>query len=106
MNTTTKLKANCIADAAFKLAALPSSFTGLVTFTEQGQPEPWATIEVGRTTDHKRSMFPCYPDGSRGDTERRVAHMGILVSPGIKDNQEKQCRLVVLRASRMAKVNR
>ena len=102
LKTTTHLKANCIADAAFKLAALPSSFTGLVQFTEHGQPAPWATIEVGRPTDHKRSMFPCFPDGSRGDTERRVAHMGILVSPGIKDNQEKHYRLVVLRASRMS----
>jgi hypothetical protein len=105
MKTTTKLKANCVADAAFKLAALPSKFEGLVQFTEQGKTEPWATIDVGKTTDHKRSMFPCFPDGSRGDTERCVAHMGILVSPGIKDNQEEHCRIVVLRASRMANVN-
>ena len=102
MNTMTKLKANCIADAAFKLAALPSSFTGLVQFTEQGQPEPWATIEVGRPTGHNRSLFPCYPDGSRGDTERRVAHMGVLVALGTKINQDRHYSLVVLRASRMA----
>ena len=97
-----KLKANCLADAAFKLASLPSNFNGLVQFTEQGQPEPWVTIDVGRPTDHNRSLFPCYPDGSRGDTERRVAHMGVLVSLGTKINQDKHYRLVVLRASRMA----
>ena len=102
MKTTTHIKANCIADAAFKLAALPSSFTGLVQFTEHGQPAPWATIEVGRPTDNKRSMFPCFPDGSRGDAERRVAHMGVLVTLGTTTNQDRQYSLVVLRASRMA----
>ena len=102
MKAITQLQANCIADAAFKLAALPSSFTGLVQFTEHGHPEPWATIEVGRPTDNKRSMFPCYPDGSRGDADRRVAHMGVLVSLGTKINQDRHYSLVVLRASRMA----
>ena len=104
MKTTTHLKANCIADAAFKLAALPSKFEGLVQFTEQGQSEPWATLDVGQGSDHTRSVFPCYPSGARGDADRRVAHMGVLVSPGIKDNQEKHYRLVVLRASRMSNV--
>ena len=97
-----KLKANCLADAARQLEELPPNFNGLVQFTEQGQPEPWATIEVGRPTDHSRSMFPCYPDGSRGDTERRVAHIGVLVTLGTTTNQDKHYRLVVLRASRMA----
>ena len=105
MKTTTHLKANCIADAAFKLAALPSKFEGLVQFTEQGQSEPWATLDVGQPTDHNRSVFPCYPSGARGDADRRVAHMGVLVSPGIKGNQEKHYHLVVLRASRMSNVN-
>ena len=106
MKTTTHLTANCIADAAFKLAALPPKFEGLVQFTEQVQSEPWATLDVGQPTDHTRSVFPCYPSGARGDADRRVAHMGVLVSPGIKDNQEKHYRLVLLRASRMSDVNR
>ena len=103
MKTTTHLTANCIADAAFKLAALPPKLEGLVQLTEQGQSEPWATLDVGQPTDHNRSVFPCYPSGSRGDADRRVAHMGVLVSP---DNQEKHYRLVLLRASRMSNVNR
>ena len=97
-----KLKANCMADAARQLEELPPSFTGLVQFTEQGQITPWATIEVGRPTDHNRSLFPCYSSGARGDADRRVAHMGVLVSLGTKVNQDKHYRLVVLRASRMA----
>lgn len=64
-----ELEAVSVASFARQLAELDHETRAVVTATESGVP--WATVEISPLTDARRSAFPTYLSGIRGDTRKR-----------------------------------
>lgn len=100
MSATITVEALSVAAFGQALQAMPHETRATVVATEHGTP--WATVDISPMTDTVRAVFPNYPGGGRGDTERRTGHMGVMLYRG--DNSL-VLRTVIDRARRMAKAS-